>query len=103
MKKTTFILKFFRNRRILDLEIHPDWESAASRAVDYVNCFSTMSAATAFELLIQEWQSILGPLTWSDGEYEIFLDSHESRYSYREDNVCKVIEFPKNNQNFNSM
>lgn len=93
IRRTTYVLKFFRNHRLLDVEIHPDWDSCAMQAVGYVNCFSTSRDATGFEHLIQEWDSEIGPMTWSDGEYEILLDSQDARHLPREDNQCTIIPF----------
>lgn len=96
IRKTTYILKFFRDHLSLDFELHQDWESCATAAVGYVNCFCSSRDAAVFEFLIQDWDSELGPLTWSDGEYDIVLDSREAKHLPREDNQCRIIPFRRN-------
>jgi len=92
-KATTFILKFYRNKSLLDIEIHPDWDMAASQAVAYAACFMSSRRATEFENLVQSWDTELGPLVYGDDEYTIWMDSQEARFAPRENNLCMIIPF----------
>jgi hypothetical protein len=92
-RQVTYVLKFYRNKEVLDIEIHPDLDSASSNAYSYVACFCSSRDATVFEQILNEWDDVLGPLAWSDDEYMITLDSQEARHTPKEDNQCRIIPF----------
>jgi len=94
-RSRTYTLRFLRNNKILDAEIHQNLDSVGQTAVNYVMAFGAARAYQDMEMLILGWEECEGPLIWSDNEYKIVIESRPARHEWNDDNECQVIQIKR--------
>lgn len=91
MRAVTYTLRFYRNRRLLEAQIHRTLEDIGQSAYGLALCFGHSVACTQLEQLLLYWDPDLGDLCWGDGEYEIVLQQYIAKHAPNENNDCRVI------------
>ena len=89
----TYTLKFIRDGKLLDAEIHQDCVDACNRVLSWVEMYCASSSRTDVDWALLAWDEVDGPFHWTDGEYEIYLDGHTAKQVWDDKNVCEVIQF----------
>lgn len=87
----TYVIKFYRNKDLLDVEIHRTLPDVASAAMGYVSCFSTNLQAANVEQLLIAWEPDEHRFDWDDGEYSIVIEEYVAKHAPADDNECQVI------------
>lgn len=94
-RAVTYVLKFYRNRKLLDAEIHRTMEDVCSAAMGYVATFSTNLQLNSAEMLLSSWEPSENRFDWDDGEYSLIIEEYLAKRSPSEDNDCQVINLEK--------
>lgn len=95
-KTVTYVVKFFRNGKLLSGEIHKTFEEAASSAYEHLADKVSAESCAHFEQLLQSWENEEMSLVFDDTEYSLILERYVAQRLPNEKNDCVIIPFRKN-------
>lgn len=93
MRKTAYVLRFFKGSSLVKASIHPYWEPMMVEACELAARNCSIQSAIELEQLVLGWDLELGPMMWKDSGYILVLQGHEGKYLSRDDNDCTIISF----------